>query len=230
MAATPASAQVTVQDIINNLQHPKVVEAFLLSPVFITKLPAGVQLFLRPHYPVLVREGIDKAKLAGEKYTWAIVHEKPGTNLATVVAGALVDESITDEAFDALDVATRAPDFQTVFDGQKVMFRFNGTKITSEHEHYRAFMFALEGGAVSDAAEIKVIISNGPRWLAAGTQEGRLTFSRTFGSRKTGEPIDAERPTTTMYGGLVGNAFENVITRDAMASLQAARAAAAVAR
>lgn len=217
---------VTVEDVINNLQHPKIVEAFLLSPVFVTKLPTNVQLFLRPNYPVLGRADIDQAKLEGEKFTWAIVNERRGTNVASIAAGAIVNLAITDDEFDALDKATSASDFVSFFQDGAMHFRANGQDVGPKDPMYRVFTFALEGGAIAHAADLKVILSNGPRWLAVGVQGGRLTFSRTFGQRSDGKPIAADRPTTTMYGALVSNAFETVITRDAMASLEAARAAA----
>lgn len=216
-------------DIINNLVHPKVVEAFLVSPTFTTKLPKGIQLFLRPNYPVRARDTSNATvvdSLQDEKFTWAIVDERAGTHTAYVVSGALVEPELTDDEFDALDSAIATGTFRAYLgdDGQPC-FVVEEKEVATDDPRHRIFTLVLNTAGISNAAGIKVILANGPRWVLVETAEG-LSISRSVGKRADGSVLDPEGPNTSMYGGLVSQAFEAVVTRDAFASLQAAKAAA----
>lgn len=227
---------------INNLVHPRVVEAFLVSPTFTSKLPSGVQLFLRPHFPVHPRAGASAEALdalQGEKYTWAIVDERAGTHTKYVLAAALVEQDVSDEDFDALDGALTPPpltkDEGEGKEGEEHGFRMYlddnndpcfivGTRrVTPSDAQHAFFTWILNGAAVSRAAGLKIILSSGPRWILVETEDG-LSISRSVGKRKDGSVLDMDGANTSMFGGLVSQAFEAVVTRDAMASLMAAKA------
>jgi hypothetical protein len=208
--------------------HPKVVEAFLLSPTFTSKLPPGVQLFLRPHYPVLPHGGTSApavSALQGEKYTWAIVDERAGTHTAFIVSAAVVDLSITDEEMDALDAATTQGGLSMTLDKGVPVFTVGGDKVTPEDKRYRVLNWVLTGAGIASAAGVKLILSNGPRWVLVST-DSAIAISRSSGRRADDSPLDPHGANTSMFGGLVSQAFENVVTRDAMASLVAAKEAA----
>ncbi|BEJ11705.1 hypothetical protein CspHIS471_0201650 [Cutaneotrichosporon sp. HIS471] len=220
----------TITDVINNLVHPRVVEAFLISPTFTSRLPQGVQLFLRPHFPVTPRaDASQEARdaLIGEKYTWAIVDERAGTHIKFVLAAALVDEDITDENFDALDatLAERGGGFRMYMEDEGPCFLLGERKVTPSDPQHAFFAWVLNGAATARAAGLKVILSNGPRWIMVETDDG-LSISRSVGKRKDGSVLDSEGANTSMFGGLVSQAFEAVVTRDAVASLMAAKAKA----
>lgn len=232
---------------INNLVHPRVVEAFLVSPTFTSKLPKGVQLFLRPHFPVHPRADSSAEALAalqGEKYTWAIVDERAGTHTKYVLAAALVEPDVSDEDFDALDAALTPPPPTTKEEGKEgeegkeehgfrmylddandPCFIVGTRKVTPSDDGHAFFTWVLNGAAVSRAAGLKLILSNGPRWILVETDNG-LSISRSVGKRKDGTMLDKDGANTSMFGGLVSQAFEAVVTRDAMASLMAAKAKA----
>lgn len=205
----------TVADVMDSLQHPKIVEAFLLSPTFTSKLPAGTKLSLQGNYPI--KHAVDPKSVGEAKFTWAIV------NASEIVAGAIVNQDLTDDEMDALDKTTAEGDFMTYLEGESIRFVTSTGEIGPEDPNYRIYHLAVEGGAVASAMDMKVIISNGPRSLLVGVDPERgLTFSPTFGTRSDGTVLERS---TTLYGALVANAFETVITRDAQASLAAAKAA-----
>jgi hypothetical protein len=217
--------------VINNLVHPRVVEAFLISPTFTSRLPKGVQLFLRPHFPVTPRaEASAEARdaLVGEKFTWAIVDERAGTHTKFVLAAALVEQDITDEDFDTLDAALAegGGGFRMYMgDDGTPCFLLGERKVTPEDPQHAFFTWVLNGAATARAAGLKVILSNGPRWILVETEEG-LSISRSVGKRKDGSVLDPEGANTSMFGGLVSQAFEAVVTRDAVTSLMEAKAKA----
>lgn len=220
-----------MDDILNNLQHPKIVEAFLRAPAFASKLPTGVVLSLQHNVAVVPKAGIDPAALEGETYTWAVVAE--GTSGAgsskEIASAAMVDTTLTDDDMDALDAATSSGKFMSYVQDGAMHYRVgsegdaDGREIGPDDPHYGVYNFALEGGALAHAGGGALILSNGPRWLVVSADKG-LTFSRTYGQRADRSPVADDRPTTSMYGGLVGNAFEHVITRAQQASLLAQHA------
>ncbi|CAK9782972.1 unnamed protein product [Cutaneotrichosporon oleaginosum] len=218
----------TITDVINNLVHPRVVEAFLISPTFTSRLPSGVQLFLRPHYAVSPRADASaeaRAALATEKYTWAIVDERPGTHVRHVLAAALVDEDVSDAEFDALDAALAAGFKMYVDDDGTPCFLLGERRVTPADAQHAFFTWVLNGAATARAAGLKLILANGPRWILVET-DGGLSISRSVGKRKDGSVLDPEGANTSMFGGLVSQAFEAVVTRDALASLMHAKAKA----
>lgn len=212
---------------INNLVHPRVVEAFLVSPTFTSRLPQGVQLFLRPHFAVTPRAGASaeaRAALVGEKYTWAIVDERAGTHTKYVLAAALVEEDVADADFDALDaaLADAGGGFRMYMDGEAPCFLVGERKVTPADAQHAFFTWVLNGAATARAAGLKLILANGPRWILVETDEG-LSISRSVGKRKDGSALDPDGANTSMFGGLVSQAFEAVVTRDAVDSLVAAK-------
>jgi len=218
----------TVADILDNLQHPKIVDALLLSPVFRSKLPAGTQLVLKPNHPVIGRPGLDPAALRGEKFTWAVVNERRDVKNPAPISGAFVNTEITDSDFDALDDAVPKGEFKSYIEDGSIYFNVDGKKVGPQDPLFLVFNAALEGGAMASATGMKIIVSNGPRWVVANVDPATgLTISPSYGKRADGSVIAEGRPTTTMYGALVSYAFETVINLDAKASLEAAKAAAA---
>ncbi|GMK56264.1 hypothetical protein CspeluHIS016_0301040 [Cutaneotrichosporon spelunceum] len=220
----------TITDVINNLVHPRVVDAFLVSPTFTSRLPEGVQLFLRPHFPVTARaDASSEAQdaLQGEKYTWAIVDERAGTHIKFVLSAAFVDEDMTDDDFDTLDAALAegGGGFRMYMEDGEPCFLIGERKITPSDPQYAFFSWLLNGAATARAAGLKVILSNGPRWIMVETEEG-LTISRSVGKKKDGSVLDPEGANTSMFGGMVSQAFEAVVTRDAVSSLLTAKAQA----
>lgn len=212
-----------MDDILNNLQHPKVVEAFLLAPAFTSKLPSGVKLSLRHNVPITPKPGIDPSALEGEHYTWAVLATSEGKE--EVASAAMVDTNLTDADLDALDTVTESGKFMSYVKDGAMHYRVGGEEeggkeIGPGDAHYNMYNFALEGGALAHASGGALILSNGPRWLVVSAEKG-LTFSRSFGQREDRSPVAADRPTTSMYGALVGNAFEHVITRAQQAQLVA---------
>lgn len=191
-----------------------------------------MQLFLKPNFPVLPSPDLDAGAvldaLKGEKYTWAIVQEVPGSRaIPVVMSAAIVEPSFTDDEFDALDNAISSFRVYLGDDGEPE-FVVNGDKVAPDDARMRIFRAVLHTSGISNAAGIRVILSNGPRWVLIGTAAG-VTISRSQGERADGSSIDtepSERVKTGMYGGLVSLAFEEVITRDAKNRLQAAKAAA----
>lgn len=204
-----------------------------------------MQLFLRPHFPVQPREESTPEALdalQGEKYTWAIVDERAGTHTKYVVAAALVEQDVTDDEFDALDGALAPPPSSSspsspsdtpsasgfrmyLDDAQQPCFLLGTRKVTPSDPQHAFFTWVLNGAAIARAAGLKVILSNGPRWILVETDDG-LSISRSVGKRADGSALDPDGANTSMFGGLVSQAFEAVVTRDAMASLMAAKAAA----
>lgn len=207
-----------MDDILNNLQHPKIVEAFLKAPAFASKLPTGLSLVLKHHVPVTPKAGIDPAALEGEHYTWAVIATSEG-KADEIASAAMVDTSLTDADMDALDAATSSGSFMSYVKDGAMHYRIDkGKEIGPDDPHYAVYNFALEGGALAHAGGGSLILSNGPRWLVVGAEKG-LTFSKSYGQREDRSPVAEDRPTTSMYGGLVGNAFEHAITRDRLGNL-----------
>jgi hypothetical protein len=209
-----------MQDIINNVQHPKIVDALLVAPAFTSKLPDGVKLSLKPNVQVIGRAGIDQSVLEGETYSWAILSEPAGE----VASAAMVNTSLTDGDMDALDEATASGKFMSYVKNGAMHYKIaDGPEIGPDAAHYEAYNFALEGGALANASGGALIVSNGPRWLVVSADGGLkgLKFSRTYGQREDRSPVAEGVPTTSMYGALVGNAFEHVITRAEHARLLA---------
>jgi hypothetical protein len=194
------------------MRHPRDAQAFLNSAVFNESLPAGEYLSIRAKVPVVGKLGFN-TDLGDLKYSWAVVYEPSGE----IAAGALVDTSIPDEDFDALDAYLETGQFMTIYRDKVVYFRVgeDGHEIGPGDEHWDTFNFIVEGSAYAYAAGRKVIISNGPRWLVVTADDG-VQFTCTYGYHRDGTPTEGGQAFDTnprLFGALVATAYQDVLSK-----------------